>query len=469
MTSVCGVFVVPTIGFWTLARLILVIVALLPVVQPLPVDAADTDLLKPVVVDAERLRASGLREISGKHLSLYTDLPSSPAVDELPRVFDAAVPQWAAYFKVAPARVADWRMHAFLMKDKAKFVRAGVYPAFLPDFKNGFCADADLWLYDQPSDYYRRHLLLHEGTHGFMLTLLGGTGAAWFTEGVAEALATHRWDPTAPAGRQLELGVIPRRREEFPALGRIALIKADLKADKEDLNAGRFRGIGDLVDDSVRGYTDVESYAWCWALVMFLDRHPRYRDRFRELFDHVRSPTFNEEYRKRFTDDIGELSREWSIFVHELEHGVDVPRTAIERRPIAPLDSSGAKIDVAADRGWQSSGLKLEAGKRYRVRASGRYQIASVDGKPWQSEPGGITIRYYRGRPLGLLLGAIDWARPNIGMANTKPAMLQPVDLGLDTEITPQHSGTLYLRVNDSNGELDDNAGKLSVEVLPLP
>lgn len=421
--------------------------------------ATEVSSPKPVVVDGERARAAGLRVIAGKHLTLYTDLPASSAVEELPRVFDAAVPQWAHYFRVDPAKVVGWKAQAFLMKDKVKFVQAGVYPSFLPDFKNGFAAAADLWLYEQPSDYYRRHLLLHEGTHAFMLTQLGSCGAAWFSEGVAELAATHRWDPAASAGKQLTLGDIPRNREEVPEWGRIALIKTDLKA-------GRFRAIDDLVDDSVRGYTDVESYAWCWTLCLFLNRHPRYQERFTGLLAEVNRADFNAEFRKRFAADMADMNREWAAFVHDLEFGVDVPRIAIEFHAGSPLPAAGAKVDVAAERGWQSTGVKLDAGKKYRVRASGRFQVAAVDGKAWPSEAGGVTIRYFRGRPLGMLLGAVE---PDELPAGTRTSLITPQPLGVDTTLTPAKSGTLYLKINDSVGELGDNAGKLDVEITPVP
>ena len=39
------------------------------------------------------------------------------------------------------------------------------------------------------------------------------------------------------------------------------------------------------------------------------------------------------------------------------------------------------------------------------------------------------------------------------------------IDIGLERTVTPEHSGTLYLRSNDSPGRLDDNRGELSVRV----
>ena len=86
-----------------------------------------------------------------------------------------------------------WRMTGFLMKDKARFAERGLLPGDLPPFAHGYSRGRNLWLYEQPSDYYRRHLLLHEGTHGFMNTILGGCGPPWYMEGMAELLGTHRW------------------------------------------------------------------------------------------------------------------------------------------------------------------------------------------------------------------------------------------------------------------------------------
>ena len=116
-------------------------------------------------------------------------------------VFDAAVPLWCEYFGVEPAKVADWKIVGYVIQDKERFAGAGFIRRSLPDFPNGFSQGSQLWLYDQPSGYYRRHLLLHEGTHCFMYRWLGGTGPPWYMEGMAELLG-H-----APlGGRQADAG-----------------------------------------------------------------------------------------------------------------------------------------------------------------------------------------------------------------------------------------------------------------------
>src|SRR5262245_47315754 len=136
---------------------------------------------------------AAIREISSKHLTLYTDLPAGAEIDALPVLFDQAVPQWCAYFGIDDnQRVAAWRMRGYLMQARAHFAADGLLPADLPNFLNGYTRGDQLWLYNQTSDYYRRHLLLHEGTHAFMAEIRRLVGPAWMNEGMAELLATHR-------------------------------------------------------------------------------------------------------------------------------------------------------------------------------------------------------------------------------------------------------------------------------------
>ena len=116
---------------------------------------------------------------------------------------------------------------------------------------------------------------------------------------------------------------------------------------------------------------------------------------------------------------------------------------------------------MAADRGWQNSGLRLEAGVNYQLTATGRYQVAK-NAKVWWCEPGGVSIRYYKGRPLGILLASV---RPDHPAPGSTSALLHSTVVGLGTTLSPPQTGTLFLKINDSAGELDDNAGELKVEV----
>ena len=77
-------------------------------------------------VDDARARAAGIRKLTSRHLALYTDLPSDPEVDRLPAVFDQAVPQWAAYFGIDPAKTHSLRTQGYLIADHTKFEALGL-------------------------------------------------------------------------------------------------------------------------------------------------------------------------------------------------------------------------------------------------------------------------------------------------------------------------------------------------------
>lgn len=428
-------------------------------------------------LDENRLNSAGIRKLESRHLVLYTDLPASEAIDALPQVFDQAVPLWAAYFGVSQKQTANWRVRAFLVGDREKFAALDLLP---PDVAllHGYSIGSDLWVSEQGSDYYRRHLMLHEGTHAFMNQFLGGCGPGWYMEGVAELLGTHRVGagsrPAAQVPRQgagkeeldLQLGIMPRSREEVSMLGRIKLVQDALAAD----GALTLPAVMEIDNRKQLGN---DAYAWCWAAAKFLDAHPRYRGRFRKLQRQVRNDEFNEVARREFGRDWEKLKAEWLAFVTTLEHGYDFERMAIDFRPGTPLRGQPRTATIAADRGWQSSGVLLEAGKTYRVSASGRYQIAIEDVNgvqtPWPSEAGGVTIEYHAGHPLGMLLGAIveggGGKSEGGGQATANGGFARPFEIGLGTTITPKRSGTLYLRVNDSAARLGDNRGALTIRV----
>jgi hypothetical protein len=408
-------------------------------------------------IDEARTESAGIRKLSSKHLVLYTDAPSSKAVDSLPAEFDKAVPQWAAYFGIDPAKTADWQPRAFLVADQRRFAALGLLPPGHEEFENGISIDSQIWLRDQPTDYYRRHLLLHEGTHAFMTAFLGGCGPGWYMEGTAELLGTHRIDPKSG---ELTLVIMPRSRDEVPMLGRIKLIE-DAIADHRPLT---FPAV--LALDG-RKQLGNEAYAWCWAAAKFLDSHPRYRDRFRKLRTIVKDENFNDVFRKQFADDWSDLNTEWLAYVATLDYGFDFDRMKINFERGRPLVGPPQTALILADHGWQSSWAWLEAGKSYDVTATRSYIIAEEvrDGitYPWKCEPGGVTIDYHDGKPLGILLGAIDSRDKPAAGAN--PTFANPVVIGLHTILKPTVSGTLYLRVNDSASKLDDNHGTINVKI----
>ncbi|HEX4143784.1 MAG TPA: hypothetical protein VHY91_09650 [Pirellulales bacterium] len=410
----------------------------------------------------------GFRQLDGRHLTLITDVSAKEDLDDLPKTFDAAFPLWCRYFGLDAAKLADWHVTGYLMKSREHFEQAGYWQADLPPFPNGFSAGEKFWLYDQASPYYRRHLLLHEGVHSFMF-LLVGQGPPGYMEGMAELLATHHWQDG-----QLEVGYFPAAAAEVQQLGRIEIIQ-------NALAAGHRRGLHDVL--TMRGLTVIDNdvYGWSWGLAAFLDGHPRYRERFRSLHEQLRATDFDVELRRQFGADLDQLSAEWQAFAAAVDYGYDFDRMSIDFRPGQPLVAGEGRATLDVDRGWQSSQLRVEAGKTYELSAKGRYQIAR-EPAVWWCEPGGVTIRYYRGQPLGILLGVVDADRP---LAAPKPAAsapdeppadslpagswARPIVIGLGTTFTPATSGTLYVRINESAGELADNSGAVELVVREVP
>jgi hypothetical protein len=401
-------------------------------------------------IDEARAAAAGIRKLAGKHLLLFTDVADA-GVEELPAVFDAAFPLWCEHLGLNRQVHADWQMRGFLIKDRERFEAAGLWPANLPQFLNGYTRRREFWLYNQSSEYYRRHLMLHEGVHGIMFTLQQSNGPAWYMEGVAELLATHHW-----ANGKLTLPGFPARAADVPKLGRIEIVQAEFKQ-------GQAKYLRDVLAFKNRVYLENGPYAWSWAAAAFLYGHPAYRDRFRALVKRPAYGDFNEIFKQAYARDSQALVEEWQVFVSELAHGYDFERTQLDFSPAktAPTTDMPLKLDITADRGWQNTGLRLEAGKRYQVTAGGQYTLA-IEPKPWISEPGGVTIRYHRGLPLGILLAVV---RPEEAVQGPSP-FFNPQVIGLGAIIEPKQTGTLYLRINDFAGELADNSGAANVTVV---
>ena len=65
--------------------------------------------------------------------------------------------------------------------------------------------------------------MLHEGVHAFTATLLKMSAPTWYTEGIAEWLATHRLTKEKKA---FEHTPIPSLPDDVEQLGRIEMIHA---------------------------------------------------------------------------------------------------------------------------------------------------------------------------------------------------------------------------------------------------
>lgn len=423
-----------------------------------------------IPLDESAMKQTGIRRLESKHLILYTDLAASKQVDELPKLFDQLIPLLCNYFELNPQNYETFKVEGFLINDFEKFKSGGAVRQ-VPNLRNGYALRCRIWVRNQDSEYYRRHLLLHEGVHAFMGYAFGFWGPPWYREGIAELLGTHRLE-----NENLTHGYFPKSRNELSGWGRIDLVRDDFMKHHD-------KTINDVFELESEDYNENTAYGWSWAFAVFCENHPRYKAAFRQtawklngtpadiakrflelLIEKIRSeqPEWNEQ------EIIEHLNNDWTDFITNLDYDYDFERTRIDYKPnTQPLLTSETQFQIQADKGWQHSGVRLERGKTYCFTASGRFQLAEKP-KIWYSEPNGITLRYYRGIPIGTLLATLIPDREERFSAKEGTSGIgfsAPQKIGLGKVLTAEVSGELFFRINDFPAELSDNTGNITVKI----
>jgi len=420
----------------------------------------------------------------GRYLRLVTDLPNSDHLRDWVTAFDAAVPLWAAYWNHDVASLNDWRVTAYVMSDKAPFLASGALPRSLPDFRHGYQVGNRIWVLHQPTQYYTRHLLLHEGSHAITSHLLGGSGPPWYMEGTAEWLATHSWRPARTDGTAaaIEIGIVPPFHDAARGWGRIDLIDAGRKNK-------RVPTIETVMRYSDTAHRDIEPYAWSWLAVAMMEMYPEYRKVLRSAASNAndRSPQFNRDFYAKIREQWPVLAARWQLFAHDMEYDWDPARHQINLpTSLLPLRDQ-ASMTVVADHGWQSAPVMLRTGQTVEITAQGRFVIRRTgpldeldninsasplgDQPPvsrnWESEAAGVTIRYHRGRPIGQLVAQVV----PMSSGETGPYLDAPnqVAIGASGRITATRDSWLLLKINEPAGQYGDNSGALQVQIVALP
>ncbi|MFO0923444.1 MAG: hypothetical protein U0905_13250 [Pirellulales bacterium] len=404
------------------------------------------------IPSSEKVAAFGMHEVRGKHLRLITDLPLDDEIRSLPKVFDAAIPQWQSYFGKEIDNLSEWKAVAALIGDRQKFVDIGMLTKNIPNFKEGYQAGGRLFVMEQPSPYYRRHLLLHEGTHWFMANLFGGNGPTWYMEGMADLLATHAWD-----GSRVELAIMPKRSEDVPYWGRVKVIK-------EQLQLKQAPSLDAIMKIQGSARMEVEAYAWSWAACLFFTHHPQGKEVLRAIaskkLDY--SDQLNKDLVEQLKADWPRIKATWEGFASELDYGYDLDRAfPAPNRQSKPMSDKQTKIEIDAGLGWQSTGVIVQRGQKIHLQSSGRYRVFREEGD-WLAEPNGITLRYVDDHPLGMLLATVV-APPRPGELVTRKWKVVPI--GRDATFECEEAGELLLKINDRPSELADNDGRCQVVI----
>ena len=407
-------------------------------------------LLSTLVASADDL-PEGFQRLKGQYIDVITDLPLDDDIRALPILFDEAMPRWCKEFDVELDEVKDWHVEAFVMLARERFKSAGFIPSKLPEFPYGFQFGDQVWVLEQPSPYYRRHLLLHEGTHWFMNRKYGDHGPPWLMEGTAEWLGTHRWD-----GKTLTMGIIPKTKTEVEYWGRISLIQ-------QQLIDGVAPSLEEILRYDNKAHQNVEAYAWSWAAVIFLRNHPDTSKAFEDLLKQPMKTdgTLTRWLFRRLQSQWPHIRSEWSAMLTELEYGYDPSHGMLANsRKAKAIDDQPVEFEVSANRTWQSAGVQVNKDDKLVIDASGEFIVGELP-KPWRCEPNGVTLEYYRGEPLGKLMLTIS--SPMIKEQFSQP--IEVVAVGEHLEFTASATGELHFRVNESNAGLADNSGSTKVTI----
>ena len=88
---------------------------------------------------------------------------------------------------------------------------------------------------------------------------------------------------------------------------------------------------------SIKGneFQSNEPYAWSWALCKLLDTHPRYRERFRRLGEHLTPRAFAAAFQQSFAADMDDLALDAEILQHAFEQPCILLQRVFRQRSVA--------------------------------------------------------------------------------------------------------------------------------------
>ncbi len=413
------------------------------------------DMPAPMRLDETQIAANQIEKISGTYLTLYTDVREAIDAQELVRVFDLAVPQWCQLFAVDSAKTQGWHLSAFLMADRDRFRAAGLLPETLPSFPAGYNLGHHFWVLPQPGNYYTRHLVLHEGTHAFMQWFLAGSGPPWYSEGMAEKIALHRWYEG-----QLQLNFRPTSTDQVDYWGRPRVIR-------EAVKSGRTLMLDEIFDFPDNAFRNVDSYGWAWAACEFLTYHPKTQMAFAKLTASAKDRTarFSLLFKRQVQRVWAQVEIDWQQYIAELDYGTPPENIVITKITPQPVDGSW-QFELPTDRTWQDTGIKVAPGESWMIRVDGMYVVRQASPAEataaWRSTSQGITIEYYRNRPLGQLLVGV------VGDTPKQTGIIKPLAIDAGGQVQIERAGRIVLRINESPAQLFDNQGTLKIDLKRL-
>ena len=207
-----------------------------------------------------------------KHWALKTDYPEEKARFYL-TLLEQAYPHYVELFGHEIPGIGEKRLPVCYASSKKRLQEAMKSDGATWDFDGGGIT-LEKWkcAYQYPSgtlDYHQRYILLHECTHLYQMCLLGSsyTVPAWYTEGVADGLASHVYDPQA---RRLTMWVLDKATTRNPFdSGLAALRQSATTAEMIHDTKGNERGLAFLLAHYLMDDPDRAQNLRIWRDEMF--------------------------------------------------------------------------------------------------------------------------------------------------------------------------------------------------------
>lgn len=107
-------------------------------------------------------------------------------------------------------------------------------------------------------------------------------------------------------------------------------------------------------------------------------------------------------------------------------------------------------LDLDMSKGWVSTGMVVEKGKKLRLESVGSYKLIVNDSLGPEGYQSNSDELFFDGAPMGALIGMV--IPPGTVASHTKGKGPQPFMVGEKKELGPQVTGLLVLRVNAPPG-----------------
>ena len=294
------------------------------------------------------------RDVRSSHFLLHTDISDRSAKMLLDKL-EYMIGLISRYYGRLPSGIIE----CYVVRDLSQWKDIPLEPNGVAKIQEGAGVTISRSLGKQKKSVVyscdKHGVVQHEAVHAYCSQTFGSTGPTWYSEGMAEM--GQYWkkgglavDVSPPVIRYLTNGT-PKKMTDIVAAGQIT---------------------GD----------SWQAYAWRWALCHLLAHNTNYSGRFKSLGLNMMSggkATFESVY----GDVAREISFEYDLFVKDFGNGyrVDLCQWDWTTKPVAISGQRRINCKIASQRGWQSSRLKLNKGKKYEFVCVGEWKI-SPSGPP---------------------------------------------------------------------------------------